>query len=111
MIEFKTVSASCKDLIRCMICKYETRITSANILKHEWVRENLNKSKLINIEYIKKFQCKKIILGSSNFKKMILTLIASKLSENEVMQIGSIFSNVDSNKDGKLSLGEIMHGL
>lgn len=40
------------------------------------------------------------MIESSDFKKMILTILASKLSEHEISDIGKIYNNVDKNKDG-----------
>ena len=40
------------------------------------------------------------MIESSDFKKMILTILASKLSEHEISGIGRIYNNVDKNKDG-----------
>jgi len=42
---------------------------------------------------------------------MILTILASKLSEHEISGIGKIYNNVDKNKDGQLSIQELITGL
>lgn len=52
-----------------------------------------------------------IYLASSDFKKLILTILASKLSEHEISNIGQVYNNVDKNKDGQLSIGELISGL
>jgi len=41
---------------------------------------------------------------------MILTILASKLSENEISFLGQVFNNIDKNKDGILNLQELIEG-
>jgi Ca2+-binding EF-hand superfamily protein len=41
---------------------------------------------------------------------MILTILASKLSENEISFLGRIFNNIDINKDGSLTYQELIDG-
>lgn len=42
---------------------------------------------------------------------MILTILASKLSEHEIPSLGKIYNNIDTNKDGNLSVAELVEGL
>lgn len=37
-------------------------------------------------------------------------MLASKLSEHEISDIGKVYNNVDKNKDGQLALGELIQG-
>lgn len=49
-------------------------------------------------------------LESSEFKKMILTMLASMLSDYEISSLGIMYNNIDTNKDGKLSISELVEG-
>ena len=39
---------------------------------------------------------------------MLLTILASKLSENEISTLGRIYNNIDKNKDGLLNINELI---
>ena len=49
-----------------------------------------------------------LILASSEFKKMILTMLSSKLSDSEISNLGRMYNNIDKNKDGQLALSELV---
>jgi hypothetical protein len=49
-------------------------------------------------------------LEYSQFKKIVLALIASKLSDVDFENQGIVFNNIDNNKDGLLTVEEIEKG-
>ena len=59
---------------------------------------------LLNFGSLKNFR------NSEKLKKAALTLIASQLSESEIMELAKLFEKLDKNGDGVLSFEEIKEG-
>jgi calcium-dependent protein kinase len=107
--EWKNISEDAKDLIKHMICEPDKRYTAQQVLNHKWVTHlapNAKESLLsINVENLKNYT------KQNKLKKAVLTFIASRLGENDVKVLKEIFQNLDSNKDGTLTLDEIKKGI
>ena len=107
--EWKNISEDAKDLIKHMICEPDKRYTAQQVLNHKWVTQlapNAKESLLsINVENLKNYT------KQNKLKKAVLTFIASRLGENDVKVLKEIFQNLDSNKDGTLTLDEIKKGI
>ena len=107
--EWKNISEDAKDLIKHMICEPDIRYTAQQVLNHKWVTQlapNAKESLLsINVENLKNYT------KQNKLKKAVLTFIASRLGENDVKVLKEIFQNLDSNKDGTLTLDEIKKGI
>jgi calcium-dependent protein kinase len=92
-----------------MICEPDIRYTAQQVLNHKWVTQlapNAKESLLsINVENLKNYT------KQNKLKKAVLTFIASRLGENDVKVLKEIFQNLDSNKDGTLTLDEIKKGI
>merc|ERR1711972_420543 len=54
---------------------------------------------------MKKFRC------STNFKKVVLTMIAQNLKDCDLEQLRQNFIGLDKNKDGTLSKSEVLEGM
>lgn len=101
--EFSVVSEEAKDLINKMITKPDKRLKAHQILKHKWmqIQDESSKPLNINISNLKSFQ------NANKLKKTILTFIASQLNSSEISQLGTIFTSLDKNGDGVLTIEEI----
>lgn len=63
--------------------------------------ESSSKPLNINISNLKSFQ------NANKLKKTILTFIASQLNSSEISQLGTMFTSLDKNGDGVLTIEEI----
>jgi calcium-dependent protein kinase len=50
-------------------------------------------------------------IDTVNFKRTTLTLIASRIPEDQIKQLRDIFSKFDKNGDGKLTVDELKEGV
>eukprot|EP00331_Platyophrya_macrostoma_P033866 CAMPEP_0176441590 /NCGR_PEP_ID=MMETSP0127-20121128/21290_1 /TAXON_ID=938130 /ORGANISM="Platyophrya macrostoma, Strain WH" /LENGTH=469 /DNA_ID=CAMNT_0017826401 /DNA_START=25 /DNA_END=1434 /DNA_ORIENTATION=+ len=105
--EWDEVTEEAKDLIRKMITKPEKRLTAQKVLEHPWMQKKSDKKSThsVNITQLRNF------MGYCKLKKAVLTFMASQLSENEIIELGRIFVNLDANGDGTLTLEELADGL
>ena len=101
-------SEEAKDLISHMLCDENNRYTAKMVLDHPWLQHSYNNKRTISKLNIKHLETYK---NSSNFKKFILTYIASRVKEKEIKELKDIFSELDLNKDGILDIDEIRQGL
>ena len=103
------ISDEAKDLISNMLCDESKRYTAEMVLNHPWLSKLAPNSKgaisHLNVKHLE------IYKNSSNFKKFILTYIATRLKEKEIKELKEIFSEMDTNKDGTLSTDEIKNCL
>lgn len=93
-----------------MIAPAEKRITSQQVLDHPWVKKYTEKKggvelPLIVTKNLNKFK------SAEKVKKVVLTYLATQLSEKEMEPIKKLFLALDKNGDGKLSMEEIETGL
>ena len=106
--EWKMINKNAKDLILHMLCPANKRYNAKQVLKHVWVNNKAPDSKgelKINIDSLLTFQ------NSNKLRKVVLTFIASRLRDEEVKNIKNIFSRMDKDKKGTLTLQELKTGL
>ena len=103
--DWKNISNNAKDLIKNMLCEEDKRYSAEQVLKHPWItkmspnlRGAANKISLKHLENYK---------NNSNFKKFVLTYMATRLKEKEINDLKEMFLEIDTNKDGTLSVSEI----
>jgi calcium-dependent protein kinase len=103
--EWKSISKEAKDLIKHMLCEEGKRYSAAEVLKHPWlVKLSPNTKGAVNNISLKHLLNYK---NSTNFKKFILTYMATRLKEKDIQELKKIFLELDVNKDGTLSVEEI----
>jgi calcium-dependent protein kinase len=104
-----SVSDTAKDLISKMLCDEVERITPKEALAHEWVANSHKfkklKSNKVLVDRLSKFQ------NSSKLRKTILSFLASKASDEDMKNEIELFNNIDTNKDGYITLKELKAGL
>lgn len=105
--EWESVTDDAKDLISKMLTKPDKRLTASQVLEHQWFKtEKKSNNKInINVQHLKNF------IASSKLQKVVLTCMASQLSESEIMDLGKIFLQLDKNGDGTLTLEELTEGI
>ena len=57
------------------------------------------------------FQALKNFQNTHKLKKAALTYIASQLNENEIRELGKLFTSLDKNSDGVLTIEEMTAGI
>ena len=102
------VSDEAKDLIQKLLVPENERLSPKEALEHSWVK-NMTKPEHKNIEplgsnhinRLKKFQ------KAKNFKKAVLTFIASRVADTEIKKEMEAFKSLDKNKDGYITMLEL----
>ena len=106
---WKKISKEAKDLINNMLCKQEKRFSAEQVLNHKWFKNlSQNISQEIPSSIILELKNYK---NTNHFKRFILTILASRLNEQEIKELRNTFFNMDINKDGVLSLEEVKMSL
>ena len=107
--DWKNISNEAKDLINNMLCDEDKRYTAEQVLNHPWlVKLAPNSNNAISKLNLKQLENYK---NSCNFKKFILTYLATRLKEKEIKELRDIFQEMDLNKDGTLNVEETKNGL
>ena len=106
--KWDSISNEAKDLLSHMIAPESERYTASEVLAHPWFKivkdkqlEKLNFSP----QFLKEYK------ESSQLKKIVLSLIASRLKESDIKDLNEIFKAFDKNKDGQISFDEFEKGL
>jgi len=106
--EWKGVSESAIDLIRQLLCKPTNRLKAAEVLNHPWMSQEVQKDEQpLNLNY----QLLKNFTNAERLKKAALTVIASKMSEDEIKGLSEQFTRLDKNGDGVLTFEEMQAGI
>ena len=100
------VSKDAKDLICKLLVPEDERLSPKEALNHQWIKNMECTEKSVHlgsnhIKRLKKFQ------KATNFKKAVLTFIASRVADSEIEKEIEIFRDLDKNKDGYITLSEL----
>lgn len=102
---WKTVSDELKDLLKHMLCDITTRYTAQQVLDHDWVKNNAANG---SAESIQNFDIESFKKLSSNYmlKKNMISILSSKLKEEEIVAIKSLFDSVKG-EDGMITIDQL----
>jgi calcium-dependent protein kinase len=93
-----------------MLTPAEKRITSQQVLDHPWLKKYTEKKGKVELPQIVTMNLKKF-KSAERVKKVVLSYLATQLTEQEMEPIKKLFVALDKNGDGKLSMEEIETGL
>ena len=103
--DWKNISNNAKDLIKNMLCDEDKRYSAEQVLRHPWLTRMSPNEKgavdKISLKHLEKYK------NNCNFKKFVLTYMATRLKEKEINELKKMFLEIDTNKDGTLSVSEI----
>ena len=106
---WKNISSEAKDLINHMLCVEEKRYSAEQVLNHPWFTKlslpDQPKITEVNITELKNYK------NINDFKRFILTCLATRLNDKEIKDLKETFCTMDINKDGSLTLEEVKNSL
>jgi len=107
---FEEVSAEAKDLIKNILTYEDQRMTLDDILEHDWITKNSKSSEYscMNVNLVDKL---KNFTRATKLRKAVATLIATQISDNDILESMKAFQNIDKNNDGELSIEELERGM
>ena len=107
--DWKTISDEAKDLIKHMLCEADKRYNAENVLNHPWIEKCAPNSK----ESLTHFNSTSLKNFSNLYKltKFVISFIASRVGECDIGHLRGVFEEMDTNKDGTLTINEIREGL
>nr|XP_033510733.1 calcium-dependent protein kinase 13-like isoform X2 [Nicotiana tomentosiformis] len=114
-IDFKrepwpSISDSAKNLVRQMLePDPKLRLTAKEVLEHHWLL-NAKKAPNVPLGDMVKSRLKQFAL-MNRFKRKALRVIADFLSNEEVEDLKEMFSKIDTDNDGIVSIEELKAGL
>ncbi|KAM3340427.1 calcium-dependent protein kinase 13 [Capsicum galapagoense] len=114
-IDFKrepwpSISDSAKNLVRQMLePDPKLRLTAKQVLEHPWL-QNAKKAPNVPLGDMVKSRLKQFAL-MNRFKRKALRVIADFLSNEEVEDLKEMFSKIDTDNDGIVSVEELKAGL
>ena len=94
-----------------MIVSEDKRLSASQVLQHPWF--NLLKNDKINLQNLKfeKENFFKEYAESNLLKKIMLLYIASRLEENEILNLKNFFKAFDKDNNGQIDYKEFKQGL
>lgn len=104
------ISSGAKDLVKKMLTlDPRSRITSAQVLEHPWLREGGEASdKPIDSAVLSRM---KQFRAMNKLKQLALKVIAENLSEEEIKGLKAMFANIDTDNSGTITYEELKSGL
>lgn len=107
--EWSKVSEDVKDLISKIFVDAKNRLTSQEVLEHNWVKHNAPNS----TEECLKLEFDNILhyMNMNKIKKSVISFITFRLKDEETLELKDIFQSLDQNQDGVLTMEEIREGL
>lgn len=105
-----SISTSAKDLVRKMLKQDpKARITASEVLDHPWIKPNGSASdKPLQSTVVSKL---KQFAAMNKMKKLALRIIATSLSEKEIVGLNKIFQSLDTDNSGSITFEELKSGL
>lgn len=110
--EWTTISAEAKDLIRKMLhTDPQERISAEQALQHPWFEQSAGRGRvgsvggLVTWRYMRDRLQQYAQLG--RLKKHAMTVIAQRLTEREIWHLRKIFTQIDTDGSGTLTIDEV----
>ena len=109
--KWSKISVEAKDLISKMLIHEDKRLSASQVLEHPWF--DLIKNEKITFEklHFGKDNFFKEYKDSNQLKKIVLLYIASKLEENEILDLKNLFKAFDKDENGQIDFKEFEQGL
>ena len=109
--KWHSISNEAKDLLSKMLVPEAERLSASQIMNHPWF--NLVKDNKIPLEKINLDGCNffKEYKESNRLKKIVLLYIASKLQEDEILDLNELFKAFDKDNNGQIDYKEFEQGL
>jgi calcium-dependent protein kinase len=108
---FDNVSEEAKNLIRNILTYEDQRLSLDEILEHDWISPSdpqifgSNRSLDNIVDRLKNFT------RATKLRKAVATLIATQISDRDIMETTRAFQMIDKNNDGELSIDELERGM
>ncbi|XP_047308691.1 calcium-dependent protein kinase 13-like [Impatiens glandulifera] len=100
---WKNISLSAKSLVRQMLePDPNLRLTAKQVLRHPWLQNTKKAPNSKRLEQLSRM---------NKFKRKTSRVIADLLSDEELDDISHMFTNIDADKDGIVSIEELKGGL
>ncbi|PFH35211.1 calcium-dependent protein kinase CDPK2 [Besnoitia besnoiti] len=109
--EWNRVSLQAKDLISRLLDRHpRTRISADQALRHPWFVMHApgDHFEPLGLDILSKFRR---FQGLSRLKKLALTVIAQHLEDSEIEGLKNVFTQLDTEGDGVLTVEEIRKGI
>lgn len=109
--KWKYISDEAKDLVSHMLVPENIRYDASEVLAHPWFKkiEENNQNNIVNLNldlsFLKSYQ------QTNTFKKIVLTFITTRLTENDINDLNKLFVSFDKDNDGQISFDEFKQGL
>merc|ERR1719156_29341 len=109
--DWKNISEDAKTLIRMLLkMNPRDRYTAEQALNHEWVKNKAPAAQAINLQQnfvdnLRNFR------SQNKLKKAALHVIAGQLSDKEIKALRDVFTALDENGDGQLTVNEMKQGI
>jgi len=110
MEDWKNITHDAKDLVKKLIKKpVKERITAAEALEHRWIKEtapaaapaNVSKNVMANLRSFR---------SANKLKKVALHVIAQQMSDEKIKELRDLFTSLDKDGSGCLTLNEMKAG-
>ena len=109
--KWNMISTEAKDLLSRMLVPEAERLSASQVMNHPWfnlVKDNkipLEKINFHGTNFFKEYK------ESNRLKKIVLLYIASKLQEDEILDLNELFKAFDKDNNGQIDYKEFEQGL
>lgn len=107
---WKTISAEAKDIVSLLLTNSHERISANEALNHKWFRKRIKSLSVPSTVVTQTIHNLKSFHKSSKLREAVNTFIATQcLSISDTKELRQVFTEMDTNGDGKLSKEELFN--